>query len=281
MAVNEYAATNPKDGTTTFQRVLIERAPDPGNVFAQIADLPITANDEVTLYQDNSGTPTDWYRHRWGVTGGGTYSDYSSGIQGGDSTVRQWLRADIPDKDITTTQIQQWIDQVLVDLYARGMWKPDRATITITAPGGVSAEYYDLPASIRDVFGLEIVSNDTNMRHVAWLGEGQWMQVGRQIRIFAATTSYKYVVHGKAQYQTIGQLANDYFMLAFRMARLRVLQWRLSQRSNFYKAVTFDKVTDINTPDIRAMIQEAQVDIERDIRSLALAEPAVGVGWSA
>jgi len=250
-------------------------------VWAEIATPAITVNDEVTLYQDLAGTTTDWYRHRWANTALTVNSAYSTEIQAGDSTVRQWLKADIPDKDITTTQIDTWISQTLVDLYARGMWKPDRSTVTITTQNGSGDEYYDIPAAIRDVYRVEKVSNDSLLRHVAWLYEGQWEQIGRQVRIYKSTTSYKYVVHGKALYQTIGQLAQDYFMLAFRMTRVRVLQFRLSQRSNFYKAVTFDKTTDINTQDIRAMIQEAEIQIERDIRALALAEPAVQSGSSA
>jgi len=140
---------------------------------------------------------------------------------------------------------------------------------------GTFVERYGVAGAIRDIIDVEQVTSDAYLGHVNWLRSGEWLRDGRQVRLIGATDRVSYVVHGKAQYTSIGELTDDYFMLAYRMIRLRLLEYRLGQRSQFYKWVVFDKSSDINIPEIRSMIQDARVEIAEDIKNLALPEPMI------
>lgn len=285
---NEVWTTNPKQDlidTYGYTLTRLQRAPDSGGAagaFADIATFAFDPSDEATRYVDSGGEDTSWYQWRWEhPTDVTKRSNYSPAIQAGDSIIRQWLRSDIPDKDVTTSMWDRWTKQTFIDLYSAGIWKIARATVAITkASDGTKNEWYDIPAKIRDVLGLELVSNDANLRHVAYLSSGEWEQVGRQIRVTRANDTYKYQIFGKAQFVAIGELTDDYFMLAYRMIRSKLLAFRINQRANFYKNILYDKRSDIDIPDLRAMKADADADIARDIRALALPEPIVPEGWA-
>ena len=280
---NKVYMSNPPDGTTTYANLRLYRAPDAGGTagaFALIATVAIDASDEYTAYTDTGGEDTSWYRWEW-VTSGGVASNPSPALQAGDSVVRQWLKGDIGDADVTNAMWDRWTKQTLIDLYNRGIAKNTVATVTITTGSdGTFNEWYDIPSSIRDVTAVERASDDALLRHSHWVTQGEWQQVGRDIRLFGATDTYKYRVHGKAQFESIGELTDDYFMLAYRMIRLRLLNYRLSQRSNFYRHTIFDKSTDIGIPELRAMIADAKVEIAEDIKALAGPEPLVPFGFT-
>lgn len=281
---NRYYASNPDDGVTTYSHVRIYRAPDAGGTagaFTLIATVAIDASDEYTEYLDTGGEDTSWYQHEWYNATGPLLSNRSPALAAGDSVVRQWLRADMADADVTNTMWDRWTKQTLIDLYNRGISKPTAATITITeGSDGSFNELYDISSSIRDVTMVERVSNDALLRHSDWVTTGQWQQVGRDIRIVGASDVHLYRVHGKRQFNSIGELTDDYFMLAYRMIRLRLLTYRLSQRSNFYRHTIFDKSTDIGIPELRAMIGDAEREIAADIGALAQAEPLVPFGYA-
>ena len=139
---------------------------------------------------------------------------------------------------------------------------------------------YGVAGAIRDIIDVEQVSNDAYLLHSNWLRSGEWIRDGRQVRLIAPSDSVLYVVHGKAQYASIGELTDDYFMLAYRMIRLRLLEYRLGQRSNFYRWTVMDKVSDIGPNDLRAMIQDARGEIAEDIKNLALPEPMIPFSFS-
>ena len=272
--------TNPDDGVTTYQNLLLYRAPDAAGVagaFALIATVAIDSSDEYTAYTDTGGEDTSWYQWKWSATSGTPVpSNASPAIQAGDSVVRQWLKGDIGDADVTNAMWDRWTKQTLVDLYNRGIWKPVRATVTATKNAdGTFVERYGVAGAIRDIIDVEQVTPDAYLGHVNWLRSGEWTRDGRQVRLIGATDTVKYVVHGKAQYASIGELTDDYFMLAYRMIRLRLLEYRLGQRANFYRHIVYTKESDINIPEIRSMIQDARVEIAEDIKNLALPEPMI------
>lgn len=276
--------SNPSDGTTTYANLRLHRAPDAAGVagvWALIATVAIDPSDEYTVYTDTGGEDTSWYRWEWQNAAATLTSNPSPAIQAGDSVVRQWLKGDIGDADIGNDKWDRWTKQTLIDLFNRGIWKNAAATITITkGSDGTFNEWYDIPAAIRDVMAVERASNDALLRHNDWITHGEWQQVDRDIRLVAASDTLKYRVHGKAQYDAIGELTDDYFMLAYRMIRLRLLQYRLGQRSNFYRHTIFDKSTDIGIPELRTMVADAKVEIAEDIKALAGPEPMVPFGFT-
>jgi len=282
---NKVYMSHPEDGVTTYTNLKLYRAPDAAGVagaFTLIATLAIDSSDEYTEYTDTGGEDTSWYQWKWShPTSGAVDSNPSPAILAGDSVVRQWLKGDIGDADIDNAKWDRWTKQTLIDLYNRGIWKPVRASITITKNGdGTYLERYGVLGTIRDIIDVEQVSNDAYLLHYNWLRSGEWVRDGRQVRLIAPSDTVKYVVHGKAQYASIGELTDDYFMLAYRMIRLRLLEYRLGQRSNFYRWTIYDKVSDISPSDIRAMIQDARVEISEDIKNLALPEPMVGFSFT-
>ena len=277
--------SHPSDGTTTYTNLKLYRAPDvagTAGAFTLIATVAIDTSDEYTAYTDTGGEDTSWYQWKWShPTSGVVDSNPSPAIQSGDSVVRQWLKGDIGDADIGSDKWDRWTKQTLIDLYNRGIWKPARATVTITQNAdGTLVERYNVAGAIRDVLDVEQASDDAYLGHVTWLRHGEWLMDGRQVRLIGAAEGVKYVVHGKSQYASIGELTDDYFMLAYRMIRLRLLQYRLGQRANFYRNTIYDKTSDINIPEIRSIIADTRAEIAEDIKNLALPEPVVPFSYT-
>jgi hypothetical protein len=258
----------------------VERAPDaagaPG-AFAEIADVEIDDSDLYTLYNDNAGAPTDWYRHRWANLAGSVFSGYSASLQAGDSQMRQWIRADIPDADLTAAVWDRWIDQALIDLYAFGLWKPVSQTITPTSSSGAVDRVYGINGELRDVYAVEVIGTDASAIHQYQLIGNEFMQEGRNIRIPSASTGYKYVIWGKARFATVGELTDEGYMLLYHMVRAKYLQFRENSRANYRKFIIIDRDSDITPEQIRQMKVDAHAEVERRIKALAYAEPAVPV----
>lgn len=283
MANTNYYATNPADARTTYSYVSIERttdsssSPNPAS-WAEITRPAISTSDEFTLYVDTGGSSSSWYRHRWSTAAtAGTYSDYSDSIQAGDSQIRQWIMADIPDSTIVAATWQRWIDQTLIDLFSYNIWLPQHISVTPTTTSNVVDEYYVVPQLIRDVYGVEAVATSGNASHKFWLDPIlDWVQMGRQVRLFNATTSYNYVLHGKGIYTSVGLLTYDFFMLAYHMVRLKYILYQVNQRANYRQFIVMDRVSDITVEQLRSMQKDEEGQIEWRRRALSIAEPAVG-----
>jgi len=274
VAENRYYASNPPDWTDSWARVRVERAADvagvPSGTWTEIANVAIDTKHEYTKYVDAAGIATDWYRHHWSDVGGGTVSDNSDAIQAGDSPMRQNAIVDMAADDITTATWSNWLDESVRDLYALGVWYPARATITAIA----NTEYYPLDQRIRDAFAVELVDT-TYLNHIEWLILGsEWEQMAGELRLYNVSTSYKYVVHGKAQFKDLGELTDDYFSLILAMAKVKYYHKRLDERMDFIAYMVGDPRTDVNPDQIRQAIQLKEQDVARQLAGVVLAEPA-------
>jgi hypothetical protein len=261
--------------TGIYTRVLIERSATQGGAYAQIADVAIDTSDEFTYYADQTGDSTFWYKYRYS-DGGVSFSGYSDETQAGMSVVREDARAEIPDLDITAAMWDRWGRLVLADLYFLGIWKEDEGEIVVTAGAdGASVESYAVPHYIRDVYRVELRDNYGHvLDSLTDPEEVAFSATNRRIRIYdaeAATTSYRYWVVGKAQYRTMGELMDDFHVIALHMLLVRYLQFRKKQRANFKKFITFDPTTDVLPKDIEAMIAEEKSEVA--VRAAALSQP--------
>lgn len=264
-----------------FTRILIERAPDAGGApgaFVQIDNVAIDASDEFTYYADVGGDDTAWYRVRYANTALTSFSGYGDSIQAGDSVIRQWARGEFPETSLTLAMWNRWGQQVLIDLYAHGIWKLDEAQLTLTTQaGGVVDETYAIPAKIRDVIGVEIRDNANGLL-VETLEDGEWVgHTNRKLRIFNASTAYGYWIVGKAQYRALGELTDDFYMLALHLLFVKVLLFRKRQRANFKQFVTMDPTTDMNPDQLGRMIADERLEVAERVKALALAEPAIPI----
>jgi hypothetical protein len=284
--LNKFYGKNPTQADIAafaYTLMRVERATDSGGApgaFAEVASIAIDTSDLYTLYNDATGAPTDWYRHRWSNAGGTVFSGYSTALQAGDSQMRQWIRADVPDADLSGTVWDRWIDQSLIDLYAFGLWKPVSQTVTPTSSNGAVNRVYGINGELRDVYAVEVIGTDAPGTHQFQMIGGEYMQEGRTIRIPSAMTGYKYVVWGKARFASVGELTDEGYMLLYHLVRAKYLQYRENQRANYRKFIVMDRDSDITPEQIRQMKVDAQAEVERRIKSLAYAEPAIPMSES-
>jgi hypothetical protein len=280
--VNKYYGKNPSQADVDafdYEQMIVQRAPNAAGVpgaFVQIAAVPIDFSDLYTLYNDPAGAPTDWYRHLW-WDGALLFSGESPALQAGDSQMRQWIRSDIPDADLTGTKWDDWIDQSLIDLYAFGLWKPMSQIITPTSANGAVNRSYNINGELRDVYAVEVIGTDASAVHQYQLVGNEFVQEGRSIRIPAASVGYKYVIWGKARFATVGELTDEGYMLLYHMVRAKYLQYRENQRANYRKFIVMDRDSDISPEQIRQMKVDAQAEVEKRKNALAFAEPAIPV----
>lgn len=281
-AVVELFPPNPPPSQVgTFQRILVERAPDAGGApgaFVQIDNVPIDTSDEFTYYADVGGDDTAWYRIRYANTALTVFSGYGDYIQAGDSVIRQWARGEFPETSLTIAMWDRWGKQVLIDLYTHGIWKLDEAQVTLTTQAGnVVDEVYAIPAKIRDVIAVEVRDLSTGLLNET-LEDGEWAtHTNRKIRIFGAGTAYGYWIVGKAQYRALGELTDDFYMLALHLLFVKVLLFRKRQRANFKQFVTMDPTTDMNPDQLGRMIADERLEVAERVKALALAEPAIPI----
>lgn len=238
-----------------YDTILLERAADGGGApgaFAQIASIPIDVNNETTHYVDTTGTPTDWYKYRYQL--GATQSDYSGYIQYGDYTVRTWIKADIPDADITSVDWDRWRDQVMNDLslYDLGRY----ANYVDFVPASFTDEWHDLPMEQRTVVRVDIYdSAGYYITHTP-----QWEQQIRKIRIINPSPFYTYRVYATAEIRAFKDLDDELFMLLYWGMRLKYLDKRVNDRTNFRKYLSSTKGESVSTQDLLQLKRDAQAE---------------------
>jgi len=271
-------------GGGVYTTIRIERAADvagaPG-AFAEIGTVPIDTGEEWTYYLDQNGDSTAWYQYRYSNLANNIQSAYANYIQAGDSVVRQSVRSEIPDLDITVAMWDRWGREVMIDLFVEGIWKPDEGQIVITSTANVPDESYALPSHLRDLIAIE--TRDSSGRHSATLevgpsrdeGDYQLGPTNRRVRIFdpSTSTSTTYWAIGKAQYRNLGELTDDFFTLAMHMLLVKYAMFRQHQRLNWKKFITFDPTTDILPRDLAGFIQQEKIEVATRVSRLALPEP--------
>lgn len=256
MSRNVLRLVNP-DGTdsVTYANVLLERAPDAGGtpgVFAQIASIAIDTSNEQTAYVDTTGATTSWYKHRYEISGGGTLSDYTTAIQFGDYVVRQRIKTDIPDTDITNTMWDQWRDRTVQDMHGAGLGRPAAAQ-SIT-PTSNTTEFYNLNAEIRRVVRVDVHSGD---QFVAT--KQSWYQWGRQLRLVYPLTTLIYKIYGIAQLRGLVDMDDELQEILYWGMRLRYIDFRINERMNFRPFLARTRGTDTGHPrDFQSLKAEAQ-----------------------
>lgn len=260
-----YVASNPSDGIATYQKVRIQRAPDSSGVpgaYSNVVLLDIDSSNENTNYTDTGGVAsTDWYHHRWETTDGLTVSAYSAALQAGDYLIRQWVKSDIPDADITNTMWDYWRDQAIQDLSFEQVARP-ADTQSLTATGNTTDQWYSLNAGIRIVTRVDMYSGND---YVGWTD--QWEQRGRQLRLFFPDSALTYKVYGIGEIRNLGDLDDELFMLVYWMVRRAYLDFRIAQRANWKNFQVAERPDDTSTPalvNLRAIASaEVQARLEK------------------
>lgn len=239
-----YVASNPRDGLTTYQKIRIERAPDAAGVpgaFSLVATVSIDSFNENTDYTDNGASATtDWYRHRWETTDALSFSDWSDSLQAGDSIVRQWISADIPDADVTDAMWDTWRDQAFQEMSFEYLGRPVTQTLTPTATA--NDEFFSLNGEVRIVLRVDQYDGSDYM---GWTD--QWEQRGRQIRIFYPDSSTTYKVYGIGELRDYGDIDDELFMLVYWMIRRSYIDWRIAQRANWKLFQVAERPDDTST----------------------------------
>jgi hypothetical protein len=266
MAQTIITAATPADGITTYQLTLIERAPDSGGTpgaYAQVASLSNDPYNEFISFTDTGGTSTDWYRYRYANTGLTILSDYSTAIQAGDSIIRQWVKADIPDTDIFDTDWDRWRDETLTDLSLKYIGRfvyPPQSVV----PSGFTDVDHPINADIRKVTRVEMV--DSSGGRVT--STPAWEQYGRYLRLLYPKTSYTYNVYGIGYLRNLADADQEIFMLIYWGIRLKYLDRRLQERENFKYFLTADKVSDVSYQALQSGRNAAQHEFDTRLESV-------------
>jgi len=271
-----YVASNPRDGLTTYQKIRIERAPDssgaPG-AFALVTTIDIDSFNESTDYTDTGASAiTDWYRHRWESTGGGVVSQWSDSLQAGDSIVRQWISADVPDADRTDTMWDRWRDQAFQEMAFEQLGRP--VTQTLTPSASANDEFFDLESDVRIVTRVDMYDGSDYM---GWTD--QWEQRGRQVRIFYPDSSFTYKVYAIGELRDYGDIDDELFMLVYWLIRRAYLDYRIAQRANWKLFQVAERPDDTSTQsliNLRSLAdREVQLRIQKAKQIVAM--PARGL----
>lgn len=257
--------SHPSDGVTTFQRARVERAPDvagaPG-AFTEITNILLDSNADHTNYTDTAGTSTDWYRYRWANTAGTVFSDYSPSRQAGDYKIREWIKADIPDADITNTDWDRWRDQVFSDLALQGLGKIT-GTLYSWTPASNTDEWQNIDGRVSTVLQVDIYKGSDKLTTLT-----DWYQVGRKIRIPSPRSTWTYKYWGVEEIRNIGDLSDEMFNIVYWGMRLKYLFRRLADRQNFKFYLSADKTSDITITDLEKMAAEARSEYEVRLASV-------------
>lgn len=261
MATVLYVASNPKDGLTTYQKIRIERAPDssgsPG-AFSLVAIIDIDSFNESTDYTDTGATATtDWYRHRWQTTDGATkVSDWSAFLQAGDSIVRQWIRADVTDADLTLTMFDRWRDQAFSELQSKQLGRI--VTQTVTPAADANDAFINLNSDLRIVYRVDMYDGGN---YAGWTD--QWEQVDRQVRLFypSASTTYKFYAIGELR--DYGDIDDELFMLVYWMIRKSYLDYRVAQRAHWKLFQVSERPDDTSTGALIQLRELAHREVDQ------------------
>jgi hypothetical protein len=258
MAQFTIVAPLPSDGITTYQRWLIERAPNSGGVpgaYAQIVNQELNAYNENQSYTDSGGAIDSWYRYRYANTALDVFSNYSDDTQAGQYTVKSWLQVDIPDADITSAMWDQWKDMAIQEFRGKGIGRPVRDPISIT-PESTTDEMHDLPAEMRNVIRMDVYYGSN------WITSSpQFHQWGRQIRIFKPVTTLTYKLWGIGEIRSLADIDDEMFPLLYWYMRMKYLDFRLHEREQTRAFLTADKVSDVKTEQLLEIkLRDTQVE---------------------
>lgn len=260
MAQTTIIAPLPSDGITTYQKLLIERAPDssgsPG-AYAQIANVALDQYNENTSYIDTSGATTSWYRYRYANTALSIFSSYSTDVQAGTYTVKTWLQRDIPDADITSADWDQWRDMGIQEFRNKGIGRPVADALSITPTSNLTY-FYDIPAGYRTIIRVDIY--DASGNYIT--ATPQWMQWGRKLRIFRPETTWTYKCYGLGEIRDLTDIDDELFPLLYWYMRVKYLDKRIAERQNFRMFLNADKVSDVKTEVLLEMkLKDAQAQL--------------------
>lgn len=244
--------------TLVFTNTLLERAPDSGGVpgtFAQIASLTIDTAREFTKYVDALGEATSWYR--WRYTDGTTNGDYSTNIQFGDYKVRQWIKSDILDTDITNSNWDQWRDETIIDMANEGLGRPVE-TPQDFAPATFKNMEVDVRSDIRRVVRVELFKNDNFYTVIR-----NWHQFGRKLRIFFPRTTFTYRVWGIGELRGLIDLDDNLFEILKWGMKMRYTDFRKNQRLDLRAFLARTRQTDTSSVrDFQALYLEAKREFQ-------------------
>jgi hypothetical protein len=248
----------PNDGIVTYQRWRIERAPDsagaPG-AYAEIINQALDQYTENQVYIDSAGATDSWYRYRYSNTALTVNSTYSSDRQAGAYTVRDWLRADIPDADITTTDWDRWRDMAIQEFRNEGVGRPLAAALDFT-PTSDTDEWVNLPAAYRTIIRVDIYYSSRYMTNTP-----EWYAWGRKVRIPRPNKTYTYKLWGIGEIRTLADIDDELFPLLYWYMRMKYLDKRIADRQNFRQFLAADKVSDVKTEMLLEMkLKDAKME---------------------
>lgn len=277
-SVNTVWTKNPTGAAALlYSRTRVERAPDvagaPG-AFVEIADILIDTTDEFTAYLDTAGEDTSWYRYRWADALGATFSGYTDAGQVGDNKVKTWAMRNMPDADLLDPFWDQWIEEILVDCFSRGIWKEDYADIVPTTTNNRVDFDYGLPAKIRDVIRVETLYDGVPSH------EGDptsWDARGRRIYLYGLNTSQTVRVWGKCRFNAVGEMTDDFFELLHEMLRMKYYDFRANGRGNYRAYIVLDRNADISPEQLQKFHDMAERNVNRQVAALSFGEPAIQV----
>lgn len=193
------------------------------------------------------------------------------------------LHNDIPDADVTPENWERWSRMLVLDLFARGIWKPVRVAVAITATGGVADEYYQIPDTIEDVYAVERTDNTAPYHHLEYLPSDGYEIVEREVRIFNASTATgdRYVIHGRGAYALASDLRDIFTGLVYHLLRKRYLEQRKTQRANFYLQILQDPARDTTLDQFSRMLAESEAEIQMRQPRLERADPPIPIDENA
>lgn len=267
---------NPDDVALTFANIRLERAPDSAGVpgaWAEIQNVAIDQTDPqgMTAITDTGGTTTSWYRYRYAVTGGATFSDYAPQIQAGDSLVRQRLKVEITSTDVTNTMWDTWLGEALEFLQLKAVMV--RQLPWDFTPSSDTTERTTLPGNIDLVERVELYDGDDYGMALV-----QWEQLGRQIRVWGPDTAATYRVYGWKDPKNIGDFLDEGFALLKQAVKWYYAQFRVSSRLDFKYRVVADKNDDVGMRDLLVLASSVKATLDEMI---ADARPTITRPWRA
>lgn len=276
-----YQVSAPVDGTATYTKVEISRAPDnagvPGAWSVIQAALTLSTSGEYTEYVDLTATIGMWYRHRF-YDNVSAYSDYSTAIQTNDFLVKQWLNSDLSfSLSLTDAQLERWMAESMLDLWTSGIWVDDRATVVpADAVGnGIADEWYPIPEVLHEVYAVEKINATTGraLSPQVYLYSQEWQQRNRSVRLVGQPTGYNYVLYAKRRFRYPGELTESYFMLFYWMVRVKYIEYQKSLREETRRYIVFDRTSDVSAADLSRMLAEAKKEVAERLQVLTEPNP--------
>jgi len=278
-SVNTVWAKNPTGALAAlYTNIRVERAPDAAGIpgsFAEIANITIDATDEFTAYIDTTGDSLSWYRYRYADLAGVGFSGYTDAGQVGTNKVKTWAMRNMPDADLTTPFWDQWIEEILVDCFSKGIWKEDYSDVVPTTSAGQVTQKYGVPAKIRDVIRIERIGADGRVQQQ--LHASEYDARARNLWIYNASTAYTYRVWGKTRFNAVGEMTDDFFELLHEMLRVKYYDFRANGRGNYRAYIVLDRNADVSPEQLMKFHDMAQRNVAAGVAALSYGEPAIPV----